>query len=75
AMTWSGPGNLPAIAGYPHLTLPMGLIKGLPVGLSLIGPAWSDTQLLAAGGAIEQLIGKVAAPSFKHSVARLDSGR
>ncbi|HKC15223.1 MAG TPA: amidase [Steroidobacteraceae bacterium] len=74
AMTWSGPGNLPAIAGYPHLTLPMGLIKGLPVGLSLIGPAWSDTQLLAAGGAIEQLIGPVAAPSFKHSVARLDTG-
>ena len=30
-------GSFAAIAGYPHLTVPMGAVKGLPVGLSFIG--------------------------------------
>jgi amidase len=47
-------GGPPAIAGYPHLTMPMGLVRGLPVGLSLIGPAWSEASLLAYGYAFEQ---------------------
>lgn len=46
--------DLPAIAGYPHLTVPMGLADGLPVGISFIGPAWSDGRVLAAGYAFEQ---------------------
>jgi amidase len=37
-----GAGYLAAISGYPHLTVPMGAVKGLPVGLSFISPAWSD---------------------------------
>jgi len=49
-----GAGNLPAIAGYPHLTVPMGAIEGLPVGLSFIGTAWDDAHVLAAGAAYEQ---------------------
>lgn len=44
---------LPAVAGYPHLTVPMGQVSGLPVGLSFIGPAWSDAKLLALGHAYE----------------------
>lgn len=46
--------GLPAISGYPHLTVPMGLVKGLPVGLSFIGPRWSEASLLGAGYAYEQ---------------------
>jgi amidase len=46
--------SLPAIAGYPHLTVPMGQVRGLPVGLSFIGPAWSEDRLLALGYAFEQ---------------------
>jgi amidase len=46
--------SLPAIAGDPHLTVPMGQIGGLPVGLSFIGPAWSEAKLLALGGAYER---------------------
>ena len=45
---------LPAIAGYPHLTVPMGEVAGLPVGLSFIGPAWSEQALLALGFSFEQ---------------------
>jgi amidase len=45
---------LPAVAGYPHLTVPMGQVSGLPVGLSFIGPAWSEAKLLALGYAYEQ---------------------
>ncbi|HEU0133628.1 MAG TPA: amidase, partial [Allosphingosinicella sp.] len=37
-----GAGGFAAVAGYPHLTVPMGAVKGLPVGLSFIGPKWSD---------------------------------
>jgi amidase len=45
--------QLPAIAGYPHLTVPMGATRGLPVGLSFIGPKWSDALVLRAGHAFE----------------------
>jgi amidase len=51
---------LPAIAGYPHLTVPMGAVGGLPVGLSFIGAQWLDAQVLSAGYAFEQ-----AGPSLR----------
>jgi Asp-tRNA(Asn)/Glu-tRNA(Gln) amidotransferase A subunit family amidase len=38
-----------------HLTVPMGLSAGLPVGLSFIGPKWHDHAVLKAGYAYEQL--------------------
>ena len=44
-----------AVAGYPHLTVPMGNVNGLPVGLSFIGTAWQDARILALGYAYEQL--------------------
>lgn len=43
------------MAGYPHLTLPMGHVDGLPIGLSLISTAKTDERLLALGQTIEQL--------------------
>ncbi|MHB1204706.1 MAG: amidase family protein [Rhodospirillaceae bacterium] len=43
-----------AIAGYPDLTVPMGMVEGMPVGLSFIGPMWSEQSLLAYGYAYEQ---------------------
>jgi amidase len=46
--------GLPAVAGYPHVTVPMGAVEGLPVGLSFIGTAWSDARLLALAYAFEQ---------------------
>jgi amidase len=46
--------SLPAIAGYPHLTVPMGQVGGLPVGLSFMGAKGSDAKLLSLGYAFEQ---------------------
>lgn len=46
--------SLPAIAGYPHLTVPMGFVGRLPVGMSFIGTAWDDARILSLGYAYEQ---------------------
>jgi amidase len=64
----SGPAELAAVAGYPHLTVPMGAVRGVPVGLSFIGPAWSEARLLGAGFAYE--VARVApmAPTFTRSI-------
>jgi amidase len=63
-----GAGSLAAVAGYPHLTVPMGLVKGLPVGLSFIGPKWSEQLLLDLGYAYEQARGPFPTPKFYHSI-------
>lgn len=43
-----------AVAGYPHVTVPAGFIRGLPVGLSFFGRAWSEPRLLQLAYAYEQ---------------------
>ena len=49
-----GAGSLAAVAGYPHLTVQMGAVEGLPVGLSFIGAEWADAAVLKAGAAYER---------------------
>lgn len=49
-----GMGSLAAIAGYPHLTVPMGAVEGLPMGLSIMGAKWDDKRVLEAGAAYER---------------------
>jgi len=67
---FSGPSasQLPAVAGYPHLTVPMGLSAGLPVGLSFIGAKWHDHVVLKAGYAYEQLSKARVTPQFRVSL-------
>jgi amidase len=48
-----GAGSLAAVAGYPHLTVPMGAVERLPVGLSFMGAQWDDLNVLRAGAAYE----------------------
>ena len=60
--------TLPAVAGYPHLTVPMGQVRGLPIGLSFIGRAWSEAELLSLGYAYEQRTHLRAAPTYRASV-------
>ncbi|QNQ12015.1 amidase [Sphingomonas alpina] len=56
--------QLPAISGYPHLTVPMGLVKGLPVGMSFIATAYGDQTVLNAGYAYEQASKARVAPKY-----------
>jgi amidase len=58
---FSGPA---AVAGYPHLTVPAGLVRGLPIGLSFVGPAWSEAKLFAYGNAYEQATRLRRPPAF-----------
>lgn len=60
--------QLPAVAGYPHLTVSMGAIEGLPIGLSFIGTAWDDARVLAAGHAYELARGPRPVPTYRAAV-------
>jgi amidase len=67
---FSGPGvsQMPAVAGYPHLTVPMGAIQGLPIGLSFIGTKWGDAKVLSTGYAYEQLTKAHIRPKYLPSI-------
>jgi amidase len=55
-----------AIAGYPHLTAPMGAVERLPVGISFIGAKWADHDVLKVGRAYEKArTATLPTPSFK----------
>lgn len=65
-----GAGSLAAIAGYPHLTVPMGAVEGLPIGLSFIGAKWTDHDVLKAGAAFERArTAELPKPTFRPWVA------
>ena len=51
---WAGAGWAPAIAGYPHLTVPMGDVHGIPLGLSFFSGKSQDAAVLGYGYAYEQ---------------------
>jgi len=50
----SGCASPPAVAGYPHITVPAGFKFGLPLGISFFGPAWSEPKLIKIAYAFEQ---------------------
>lgn len=53
-----------ARAGYPNITIPMGFIEGLPVGISFFGRAWSEPKLLEIAYSFEQGTNHRRAPKF-----------
>lgn len=59
----------PAIAGYPHVTVPMGQLWGLPLGLSFVGAVWSESKLIGYAYAFEQASHARQPP---HIVLRID---
>ena len=53
-----------AVSGFPHLTLPMGRVFHLPVGLSVVGEAGKDLEVLSIGEAIEDILSISVAPDW-----------
>ena len=64
--------SMPAIAGYPHLTVPMGFVRGLPVGMSFIAGKWEDAKVLSLGYAFEQLTRAIRPPTFVRSIEEME---
>ena len=66
---FGAPSQLAAVSGYPHITVPMGYVSGLPVGLSIMGPAWSEARLLSLAYAFEQATHARKNPTFPVSIS------
>jgi amidase len=67
---WTGYGayGIAAVAGYPSVTVPMGFVHELPVGLSFIGTAYDEEHLIALGYAYEQLTKARKLPKYIPSI-------
>jgi amidase len=57
-----------AVAGYPHITVPAGLHRGLPVGLSFFGAAFSEPKLIKLASGFEHAVKGRTEPHFLASV-------
>lgn len=68
AINWDMESTSPAaVAGYPHITVPMGYIFGLPVGLSFFAKAWAEPTLIKLAYSFEQATKVRIAPKFLKS--------
>jgi amidase len=68
----SGPS---AVAGYPAVCVMAGEVSGLPVGLSFLGPAWSEPALIAFAYAFEQISPPRLVPAVGSPAGRSGDGR
>jgi amidase len=57
-----------AMAGYPHITVPMGEVLGLPMGLSFVGTAYSEPELIKLAYGYEQASKRRTLPKFRKNL-------
>jgi amidase len=57
-----------ACAGYPAITVPAGFVEGLPVGVTFIGKAWSEPQLIQYAYSFEQATKHRKMPAFEAGI-------
>jgi amidase len=60
----AAPSSVTSVAGYPHITVPAGYFRGLPVGISFFGRAWSEPTLIKLAYAYEQATRHRKPPAF-----------
>ncbi len=65
---WAGMGSLAAVSGYPHITVPMGTVRNIPIGLSFMAGKGQDAEVLSYGYAYEQASQMRATPKYLRSV-------
>jgi amidase len=53
-----------AVAGYPNITVPAGMVRGLPVGISFFGAAWSEGTLIKIASGFEAAVKARKKPQF-----------
>lgn len=53
-----------AMAGYPHITVPMGYVHGMPIGLSFVSGVWKEAEIIGMAYAFEQASKQRRAPGL-----------
>jgi amidase len=65
----TSPSTVTSVAGYPQITVPMGMYRGLPIGISFFGTAWSEPTLIRVAYAYEQATKHRRPPTFPATVS------
>lgn len=72
---WAGAGYLAAVAGYPHITVPMGAVHNVPLGFSIMAGAGQDADVLSYGYALEQVTMARVEPGYLRDAYDVDAVR
>jgi len=64
-----------AVAGYPAITIPFGRVRGLPVGVSFMGPRWSEPELIGLAYALEQAVQAGRSPGGQARAGQAPGGQ
>jgi len=62
-----------AVSGWPTISVPFGYVSGLPVGVSFLGPRWSEPRLLALAYAFEQGTNSRRAPELLPTIGAVSA--